>query len=86
MKEAKGVHYDTELDANDLKELAEKFKAVYKEAMKGEEFRRGSEGTVNGSCESCIPFLGQPACDRLPSYERYSGRLGYRSKRTDNGI
>ena len=26
MKEAKGVHYDTELDANDLKELAEKFK------------------------------------------------------------
>ena len=38
MKEAKGVHYDTELDANDLKELAEKFKAVYKEAMNGEEF------------------------------------------------
>ncbi len=38
MKEAKGVHYDTELDANDLKELANKFKAVYKEAMNGEEF------------------------------------------------
>ena len=30
MKEAKGVHYDTELDANDLKELAEKFKLYTK--------------------------------------------------------
>ena len=33
MKEEKGVHYDTELTADDLKELANKFKAVYKEAM-----------------------------------------------------
>ncbi len=40
MKEAKGVHYDTELDANDLKELAEKFKAVYKEAMNVKSSRR----------------------------------------------
>ena len=31
MKEAKGVTYDTELTADDLKELAEKFKGVYKE-------------------------------------------------------
>ncbi|MFW5630877.1 MAG: pyruvate, phosphate dikinase [Acetivibrio ethanolgignens] len=38
MKEAKGVHFDTDLDANDLKELAEKFKAVYKEAMNGQDF------------------------------------------------
>ena len=29
MKEAKGVTYDTELTADDLKELAEKFKGVY---------------------------------------------------------
>ena len=38
MKEEKGVHFDTDLTADDLKELAEKFKAVYKEAMNGEEF------------------------------------------------
>jgi len=37
MKEAKGVKLDTELDANDLKELVKKFKAFYKNA-KGEEF------------------------------------------------
>ena len=38
VKEAKGVTLDTELDTNDLKELIQRFKAIYKEAMKGEEF------------------------------------------------
>ena len=38
MKEEKGVHYDTELTADDLKELIVRFKAVYKEKMNGEDF------------------------------------------------
>lgn len=37
VKEAKGVKLDTELDADDLKEVVKRFKAFYKEA-KGEEF------------------------------------------------
>ena len=37
MKEDKGVHLDTELDAEDLKKLVNEFKKVYKED-KGEEF------------------------------------------------
>jgi pyruvate,orthophosphate dikinase len=37
MKEEKGVQYDTELTADDMKELAVRFKALYK-AEKGEEF------------------------------------------------
>ncbi|MCM8710420.1 pyruvate, phosphate dikinase [Clostridium sp. SYSU_GA19001] len=37
MKEAKGVKLDTELDANDLKELVKKFKEYYK-SVKGEDF------------------------------------------------
>lgn len=37
IKEAKGVKLDTELDANDLKEVVKRFKAFYKEA-KGEDF------------------------------------------------
>lgn len=37
VKEAKGVKLDTELNADDLKEIVKKFKAFYKEA-KGEEF------------------------------------------------
>ena len=38
VKADNGVVYDTELTADDLKELIVRFKAVYKEAMKGEEF------------------------------------------------
>ncbi len=37
MKEAKGVHLDTDLDANDLKELVRQFKVKYEE-LKGEPF------------------------------------------------
>lgn len=37
MKEAKGVKFDTELDADDLKELVKRFKALYLKE-KGEEF------------------------------------------------
>nr|HML48625.1 pyruvate, phosphate dikinase [Clostridia bacterium] len=37
MKEAKGVHYDTELDAEDLKEVVRRYKALYLEE-KGAEF------------------------------------------------
>ena len=38
VKEAKGVTFDTELTADDLKELINRFKEVYKNAMNGEEF------------------------------------------------
>ena len=38
VKEAKGVHYDTELTADDLKELIIRFKKVYSDAMDGAEF------------------------------------------------
>ena len=38
LKEEKGVKFDTELTADDLKVLINKFKAMYKEAMGGEEF------------------------------------------------
>ncbi len=37
MKEARGIKLDTEFNADDMKEMAEKFKAYYKE-QKGEEF------------------------------------------------
>ena len=36
MKEARGVHYDTELTADDLKELVVKFKDLYKKEMKND--------------------------------------------------
>ena len=38
LKEEKGVKFDTELTADDLKELIVRFKKVYKDAMNGEDF------------------------------------------------
>ena len=38
LKEEKGVHYDTELTVEDLKELVNRFKKVYSDHMNGEEF------------------------------------------------
>jgi len=52
MKEAKGVTYDTELTADDLKELAEKFKGVYKEAMNGEEFPQEPKDQLMGAVKA----------------------------------
>ena len=38
VKEKKGITYDTEMTVEDLKELVNRFKAVYKDAMNGEDF------------------------------------------------
>lgn len=48
MKEKKGVKLDTELDANDLKDLAEKFKAEYKDKL-GEEFPQDPKMQLMGA-------------------------------------
>ena len=57
MKEAKGVHSDTELTADDLKELANKFKAVYKEAMNGEEFPQDPKEQLMGAVKAVFLSL-----------------------------
>ncbi len=38
MKAERGIQYDTEMTTDDLRELIRRFKAVYKEAMHGEDF------------------------------------------------
>lgn len=38
VKVKKGIHFDTELTVEDLKELTVRFKAIYQEAMQGEPF------------------------------------------------
>ncbi|MCH5275016.1 MAG: pyruvate, phosphate dikinase [Lachnospiraceae bacterium] len=60
MKEAKGVTYDTELNADDLKELANKFKAVYKEAMKGEEFPQDPREQLMGAVKAVFRSWDNP--------------------------
>ena len=60
MKEEKGVHFDTELTAEDLKALAEKFKAVYKEAMNGEEFPQDPREQLMGAVKAVFRSWDNP--------------------------
>ncbi|MBE5867853.1 MAG: pyruvate, phosphate dikinase [Lachnospiraceae bacterium] len=60
MKEEKGVTYDTELTAEDLKELANKFKAVYKEAMNGEEFPQDPREQLMGAVKAVFRSWDNP--------------------------
>ena len=60
MKEEKGVHFDTDLTADDLKELAEKFKAVYKEAMNGEEFPQEPKDQLMGAVKAVFRSWDNP--------------------------
>ena len=60
MKEAKGIKYDTELDADDLKELAERFKQVYKDAMHGEEFPQNPREQLMGAVKAVFRSWDNP--------------------------
>ena len=60
MKEKKGVKYDTELDADDLKELANKFKQVYKDAMNGEEFPQDPREQLMGAVKAVFRSWDNP--------------------------
>ena len=59
MKEKKGVTLDTELDANDLKELAEKFKAEYKEKL-GEDFPQDPKVQLMGAIKAVFRSWDNP--------------------------
>ena len=60
MKEAKGVHFDTDLTADDLKELAAKFEAVYKDAMNGEEFPQNPTEQLMGAVKAVFRSWDNP--------------------------
>ena len=65
MKTKKGVKLDVELTADDLKELAEQFKAEYKKQI-GEDFPSDPKTQLYGSHQGRVPLLGQPPRQRLP--------------------
>ena len=59
MKEARGVHMDTELTAEDLKELAEQFKAEYK-AKIGEDFPSDPKVQLMGAVRAVFRSWNNP--------------------------
>ncbi|MDE6761384.1 MAG: pyruvate, phosphate dikinase [Lachnospiraceae bacterium] len=60
MKEAKGVTFDTDLTAEDLKELAEQFKAIYKDAMNGEDFPQDPKDQLMGAVKAVFRSWDNP--------------------------
>ena len=60
VKEAKNVKYDTELDVEDLKNLVEKFKAVYKKEMNGEDFPQDPKEQLMGAVKAVFRSWDNP--------------------------
>jgi pyruvate,orthophosphate dikinase len=59
MKEEKGVKLDTELDADDLKKLAEEFKAEYKKAI-GQDFPQNPKEQLMGAIKAVFRSWNNP--------------------------
>ena len=60
IKEAKGIHYDTDLTVDDLKELVRRFKDVYKTAMNGEEFPQNPVEQLMGAVKAVFRSWDNP--------------------------
>lgn len=60
VKKAKGVEYDTQLTAEDMKELAERFKKVYKDHMNGEEFPQDPKEQLMGAVKAVFRSWDNP--------------------------
>ena len=60
LKEEKGVHYDTELTVEDLKELVARFKKVYSEHMNGEEFPQNPHEQLMGAVRAVFRSWDNP--------------------------
>lgn len=60
LKEELGVHYDTELNVDDLKELVKRFKKVYSEHMNGEEFPQDAREQLMGAVKAVFRSWDNP--------------------------
>ena len=86
MKEARGVTLDTELTADDLKELAEKFKAEYKEKL-GEDFPQDPTDQLMGAIKAVFRSWDNPRANLLPPRRTISPtRLGHCCQRPVHGL
>ena len=60
LKEEKGVHFDTELTVDDLKELVKRFKKVYSDHMNGEEFPQDPKEQLMGAVRAVFRSWDNP--------------------------
>ena len=85
MKKAKGVKYDTELTADDLKELTAEFKTAVKERT-GKDFPDDPRDQLWGADQRRVRQLGQRPRRRLPAPVRHPRHVGHRGQRADHGL
>ena len=83
MKAKKGVQQDIDLDANDLKELANQGGIQGKNRQR---FPLRPERTTFRRNQGCFQKLGQPPCKHLSYGPRHSLQLGHRGQRTNDGF
>ena len=60
LKEAKGIKFDTEMTTDDLKDLVNKFKKVYSDAMNGEEFPQEPKDQLMGAVKAVFRSWDNP--------------------------
>ena len=60
IKEEKGIKFDTELTVDDLKELVKRFKKVYSEHMKGEDFPQDAKEQLMGAVKAVFRSWDNP--------------------------
>ncbi|MEG2620520.1 MAG: pyruvate, phosphate dikinase [Bacilli bacterium] len=60
LKTKKGIHYDTELTTDDLKELVSKFKKVYSDAKNGEAFPQDPKEQLMGAVKAVFRSWDNP--------------------------
>ena len=60
LKEELGVHYDTELNVDDLKELVKRFKKIYSDHMNGEEFPQDAREQLMGAVKAVFRSWDNP--------------------------
>lgn len=85
MKQAKGVKEDIDLDADDMKALVVKFKALYKEKM-GKDFPSDPKEQLIEAVKAVFRSWDNPPRQRVPPHERDPLRLGHRGQRAVHGL
>ncbi len=60
VKAKKGIKYDVDMTVDDLKELVRRFKAIYKDAMKGEDFPQDPRDQLMGAVKAVFRSWDNP--------------------------
>ena len=85
VKAKRGVSNDAGLTAEDMQEIVERFKVLYKE-LAGVEFPTDPKVQLMAAVRAVFGSLDERARHRLPPHERHPQLLGYRRQRPDDGV